>query len=63
MSEATDAIAMAKYWHGKWKEALKAKNFERAEEYFRTANRWKQKADIHGMMEENFNEKDTRGKE
>jgi hypothetical protein len=56
MSEGTDAVAMAKYWHGKWKDALKHKQFERAEEYFRTANRWKQRADIHGMMGQDFNE-------
>ncbi len=62
MSEGVDALAMARFWHRKWRDALEQKRFELAEEYFRTANEWKQKADVHGMLDQvNFDEDDKRG--
>ncbi len=45
---------MAVYWHGKWVEALKEKDFGKAEEYFHKAMRWKRKANIVAPMGQHF---------
>lgn len=50
----SDAKAMARFWHKRWQEALKEKQFERAAEYFKAVAEWKQRANIAGMMGQEF---------
>jgi len=58
MSHVTaHAQRLAMYWHSKWVEALKSKDFGKAEEYFHKATRWKRKAHITEPMSQSFIDK------
>lgn len=51
-----DALKLAQYWHKEWKAALERKEFDRAEEYFSAVREWRRKANVGGMLGQNFDE-------